>query len=440
MVKTSEGVDGIVAGSGNYGFRTYPPNPTYGINHLIVVVEGLDGSLIKWQNALAEAQKDLATQRELASATFLQADALREKRARYREVMDILNPPVEQQLDSGTEDKVQHQSREYLSDEAAVFRRDVDNWDRDGRPEGETFILGSTGSVLQGLGAIESDVYMQADKINKIFEDHPEMGIKEIKNIPEILENPVMVLASRNIHAQARNNTRLTVFGMVKAQNGFPVMVAFDLHPVENQLYLADMQKVVSAYTKDRSPSATLNLMQKSDVLYADKEKTASLLHTVGFQNAYRIEQSGYVGNITYEDDEVKLIGKPFGEVITEVTQNQQRRESLTDREVLTMASEQLQKEELTEAEQNALGIFRKRLDKLEALQEQRKELGRLYREQRFGSNVDQEEAAKTLERMHVMDSQTQKTLKAVRLHYLMDSNLLSTLKIPIPLMGYWDF
>ena len=321
---------------------------------------------------------------------------------------------LHEQGDVARPDIVQYQGREYLSDEAAVFRREVDSWDRDGRPEGETFILGSTGSVLQGLGAIESDVYMQGDKINKIFEDHPEMGIKEIKNIPEILENPVMVLASRNIHAQARNNTRLTVFGMVKAQNGFPVMVAFDLHPVENQLYLADMQKVVSAYTKDRSPTATLNLMQKSDVLYADKEKTASLLHTVGFQNAYRIEQSGYIGNITYEDDEVKLTGKPFGEVITEVTQNQQRRESLTDREVLTMASEQLQKEELTEAEQNALGIFRKRLDKLETLQEQRKELGRLYREQQFGSNVDREEAAKTLERMRVMDAQIQRAFSEV--------------------------
>ena len=112
------------------------------------------------------------------------------------------------------------------------------------RPGDETFVHGSTGDVLQGLGAIESDIHVQSNQINTIFKDHPEMTIQE------------------------------------------------------NNLYLSNMQKVVSAYTKDNSPTAAMRLIQNSDVLYADKEKTASLLHTVGFQNAYRIEQSGYIGNI----------------------------------------------------------------------------------------------------------------------------------------------
>lgn len=51
-------------------------------------------------------------------------------------------------------------------------------------------------------------------------------------------------------------------------------------------------------------------LYQNSEVMYADKEKTASLLHTAGFPNAYRIEQSDYVGSISYKNDEVKLSGK----------------------------------------------------------------------------------------------------------------------------------
>ena len=123
-------------------------------------------------------------------------------------------------------DDEQEQSRAYLSDEAEAFREDIDNWDNSERPDGETFILGSTGNVFRGLGAIESDVYMLSDKVNTIFNDHPEMTIKEIKNLPEILENPVMVLASRNLGRGGQNNTRLTVFGMVKAQNGLPVMVA----------------------------------------------------------------------------------------------------------------------------------------------------------------------------------------------------------------------
>lgn len=34
---------------------------------------------------------------------------------------------------------------------------------------------------MQGLGAIESDIYMLSDKINTIFKEHPEMSIDEIK-------------------------------------------------------------------------------------------------------------------------------------------------------------------------------------------------------------------------------------------------------------------
>ena len=307
------------------------------------------------------------------------------------------------------EDDVQYQSRSYLSDEAEVFRSDIDDWDSSGRPAGETFILGSTGDVLQGLGAIESDVYVLGDKISTIFKDHPEMTTKEIKNIPEILENPVMVLGSRNLNRGTQANTRLTIFGMVKAQNGLPVMVAFDLHPVENKLYLSDMQKVVSAYTKDSSPTAAMKLMQNSDVLYADKEKTASLLHAVGFHNAYRIEQSGYIGNISYENDAVKITGKQFNEVFSENVQFQQRTNTLTDRDVFMLAYSEVETGDWTDGEKAALGILGKHLNELEALQTERDELGRLYREQQFGPNVDRKAAEETLNRMRVLDSQIQR-------------------------------
>ena len=110
VVKTSEGITGVVAGAGNYGFKTYPLNPSYGINHLISVVEGLDGQLTAWQNSLKEAQKDLTIQKNLAADPFQQAEKLKAKRSRYREVMDILNPPMEQNV-AADEDQVQNRER-----------------------------------------------------------------------------------------------------------------------------------------------------------------------------------------------------------------------------------------------------------------------------------------------------------------------------------------
>lgn len=110
VVKTNEGISGVVAGAGNYGFKTYPLNATYGMNHLIGVVEGLDGQLTAWQNSLKEAQNDLTIQKNLATEPFQQAEKLKAKRSRYREVMDILNPPMEQNV-AADDDQVQYRER-----------------------------------------------------------------------------------------------------------------------------------------------------------------------------------------------------------------------------------------------------------------------------------------------------------------------------------------
>lgn len=410
IIKQKAEYIGTVVGAQNYRFNVYPENSTYMVNHIIGVIQGIEHKIGMWSDRLTETETDLAAQEAIIAAPFAKQAELDAKTSRFNEVMSILNPKDEQVI--GDEGDVQYQAREHLSDEATEFANDIDEWDNNGRPENETFVLGSTGNVIQGLGAIESDVYMLSDKINQIFVDHPEMSLKEIKNIPEILENPVLVLASRNASG-VRNNTRLSIFGMVKAQNGKPVMAVFDLHPSENKIYLSDMQKVVSAYTKDSSPQAAMNLIKNSEVLYADKNKTASLLHTVGFQNAYRIEQSGYVGSISYEDDKVKVSGKKFSELFPD-TQYQERTSPLTDREVLSIAASEVNVEGLTDGERDALNIFKRRLDNLNELEQKRSEEGRKYKEQQFGANVDRAEAKKTLNRMKILDDQIKRASSEV--------------------------
>lgn len=66
--------------------------------------------------------------------------------------------------------------------------------------------------------------------------------------------------------------------------------------------------------------------------------------------------------------------------------QYQPRIESLSDREVLQLASEELKKQELnmSEAERDALRITTERLKKLHALEAERKEAGTLYKQQQF--------------------------------------------------------
>lgn len=190
-------------------------------------------------------------------------------------------------------------------------RNAVEQWNREGRPEGEMFILGSTGSVLQGLGAIESDIYMQGDKINRILQDHPEMTLEEIKRLPEILEDPVLVLKSKGSGGIGKTS-RVVMFGTVRAQNGQPVMAVLDLRPYENGFLVTDMQKVNSSYTK-KNPA---DFIRSSEVLYADEKRAAPLLRLTGLTIAsQQLLQNGSVGSISYTGQDVNIEGTPFSDM-----------------------------------------------------------------------------------------------------------------------------
>ena len=202
-------------------------------------------------------------------------------------------------------------SADYSIDEN--YERDIDDWDSRGRPDGEVFILGETGDVLQGLGAVEQDIYMNSSKANEIMKKHPEMTLNEIKRIPEVLDDPILVLASRNV-GRERANTRLVMFGSVTAQNGQPVMAVLDLRPYEGRMLVNDMQRVTSAYTKDNDP---VGFITNSEALYADEKRAAALLRRVGFQTPTGLLRNGYMGSISYGRDGVNIEGIPFDEVVS---------------------------------------------------------------------------------------------------------------------------
>ena len=194
------------------------------------------------------------------------------------------------------------------------YAQDIDEWNRDGRNSQEIFVLGSTAEALQGLGARENDIYMKGDKISLILEQHPEMTLNEIKRIPEILDDPILVLSSRNKGRAGSQNTRLVLFGSVKAQDGRPVLCVLDLQPVENRIVIQDMQKATSAYTKDNDP---VRFVRNSEVLYTseNKKRTTALLRTLGFQMPSELQRYGSMGSISYHGQNVKMEGVPFTEI-----------------------------------------------------------------------------------------------------------------------------
>ncbi len=205
---------------------------------------------------------------------------------------------------------VQFSQREYDSI-SKQFSDEISQWVKDGQDGDRQFILGSTGEVLQGLGAIESDIYMNSDKINTILDEHPEITLEEIRQIPKIINDPILILKSRNAGRSAQN-TRMTMFSSVKGQNGLPVMVVFDLRPSENHFVISDMQKVTSAYTKTTEATS---FVENSFIMYADEKRTTSLLRSIGFHMPIELLQSGYIGSISYNRRSVNIYGEKFSDV-----------------------------------------------------------------------------------------------------------------------------
>lgn len=193
------------------------------------------------------------------------------------------------------------------------YKSDLERWDRGGRNGNERLILGTTGPVLQNLGAEDGNIYLNGWKISKIMRTHKEMSLQTIETLPQVLENPAIVLASRAVDTE-NANTRLVMFGDVRAENGKAVQVVLDLLPTEGGYRFEGMQKVNSAYTKD---GGRLSL-EDSDVLYTDAKRAAQVLRSLGYQSGSPdgSHKDGYIGSIAYDADGVKISGEKFTSVI----------------------------------------------------------------------------------------------------------------------------
>lgn len=211
------------------------------------------------------------------------------------------------------------------------YAAELELWNRDGRPDGEVFVLGSTGEALQGLGAMEQDIYLRSEKINAILDAHPEMTLSEIKRIPEILDDPVLIAKSAG-EGRGGRNSRLTIMGSLRAQNGKPIMAVLDLRPIEGRLLVNDMQKINSAYTR----SNAANYLRRSEILFADEKRTIPLLRSAGLTIAsQRLLRHGSMGSITYSGNDVNIEGVPFDEVVGAAEPERYSVDETTDKEVV---------------------------------------------------------------------------------------------------------
>ena len=374
VVKTHEGIKGLISGKQSYYFNTYSSNTTYMINHLIARVEDISEAVTEWENELVATRKDMTEQEQLIQQPFAKQAELDQKRARYNEVMEILNPKEEQALDSMADDSVQEQSRGYLDD--GDIRDDI-YYPKDTR---------DAHAFLRSYANKTSDLKDGETANIIVFTENDIYFVKASGYLKGDIETVLPILGNESL---VEKTIKEFAHGIDESAEAFDTWAEI----VRSTAGRDDWNRVGHGHAGKKG---------QTDALDDGEPGSDSFGHyreNYGYSSWEELIEAVESGTMVTDDN---------GDLIT-FEQLQQRTDTLTDREVLALAASQVKITDLTEAEKSALDIFQQRLSKLEALQTERAEQGRLYKEQQFGAKVDRAAAAQTLNRMHTLDSQIQK-------------------------------
>ena len=193
----------------------------------------------------------------------------------------------------------------YSIDES--FSGKYDTWVKNGRKNGVRLHIGSTSEALQSIDVKNQEIYWDSSKINNSLLKHSYLTDVILKQVPFILENPVIVMQSK------QSPSRLTMFGEVYDNDGLPIMAVIELLPTSlNTGLILDEIKVVSTHSrknqkKPADMTQTQNLINNSDILYVDtnKNRTDNWLVANRLQLPLHITNYGPIKSITYPEGNV---------------------------------------------------------------------------------------------------------------------------------------
>ena len=123
------------------------------------------------------------------------------------------------------------------------------------------------------------------------------MTLDVLKQIPQVLEKPIVVMQSKT----ALN--RIVMLAELTDTKGKPVLAVLELRPDGRRRKIVDFVTVASAYGK----SGVQNLLDTSDILYVDpdKKRTDSWSEILRLQLPAEITRYGSIGRVTYVDRNV---------------------------------------------------------------------------------------------------------------------------------------
>ena len=194
------------------------------------------------------------------------------------------------------------------------FYAEYDAWD--GSNPNTLFVVGRTSDALKSIGMKDQEIKMHSGMIINKLNTHPEITRDIFRQVPELLEHPIIVQFSDAIDPSTQKpkyDDSITVLGELFATVTVdgkdvekPVLVAIKLLPTKKKSsVILDFAVVKSAYTKD----ALQQYLHENSILYIDpdKKRTDSWLSRTGLSLPVGENRYGSIRRIAYVDGKVKI-------------------------------------------------------------------------------------------------------------------------------------
>ena len=214
-----------------------------------------------------------------------------------------------------TEDAAEKLDVRYAIDED--FEKAIDRLDENSTKR-YAIRVGNTSEVLKSIGVKDRDIFWQAGKLRKILNKHSAANhnsatgqgsimTKEIlKQVPQVLENPIIVLHS-DTSRNADYASRIFMYGDVKDAVGKPVNVSLELLPTDRNGLAVENIVVLSAYGHEQYRAEKV---VPGEILYVDPntERTTAWLKGNRLQLPFSVTNGGLKARLHYAEGNVKAV------------------------------------------------------------------------------------------------------------------------------------
>lgn len=207
------------------------------------------------------------------------------------QMRDIMNEALEYQDDTNANQT--NAAKYWINPD---FNKQYDAWD--GKNPTRKFNIGTTSKALQSIGVKDQNITWDSSKIIKIKNKHAGMTDEVIKQVPQILENPILIMQS------IQKGSRVTIFGEIFDVNNNPILAVLELEPTDRKGLVLDEIKLATAYGRLGNSQ---NLINNSRILYVepDKNRTDNWLTSTRLQLPVAVTNYGPIDKISYPDDSV---------------------------------------------------------------------------------------------------------------------------------------